>query len=73
MCQVPDPVQVVTLGNDLRNGERPQAVVPLGIWQSAETLGEWSLVGCTVAPGFSFGGFELARPGWEPDPDWEQE
>ena len=34
-------------------------------WQSAESLGEWTLVGCTVAPGFEFSGFELAPPGFE--------
>lgn len=55
------------LGNDLAAGERPQAVVPAGAWQSAESLGEWTLVGCTVAPGFEFAGFELAPPGWSPD------
>lgn len=54
------------LGIDLRAGERPQAVVPAGAWQAAESLGEWTLVGCTVSPGFEFDGFELAPPDWEP-------
>ncbi|MRG55148.1 cupin [Phyllobacterium sp. SYP-B3895] len=54
------------LGLDLAAGERPQAVVPAGQWQSAQTTGEWTLVGCTVAPGFDFAQFELAEPGWEP-------
>jgi len=54
------------LGNDLVAGERPQAVVPAFAWQAAESLGDWSLVGCTVAPGFSFAGFEMAPPGWQP-------
>ena len=54
------------LGTDLAAGERPQVVVPLGHWQSAESLGEWTLAGCTVAPGFDFERFELAPPGWEP-------
>ncbi len=44
----------------------PQAVVPVGCWQSAVSLGEWTLVGCTVAPAFEFSGFELASPGWQP-------
>jgi len=48
------------LGPQLLDGERPQAVVPAGAWQAAESLGEWTLVGCTVAPGFSFAAFELA-------------
>ena len=56
----------VWLGADLAAGERPQAVVPAGAWQQAESLGEWTLVGCTVAPGFQFAGFELAAPGFEP-------
>lgn len=54
------------LGVDLVAGERPQAVVPAGAWQSARSLGDWTLVGCTVAPGFDFAGFELAPEGWEP-------
>ena len=53
-------IERVTLGADLRAGERPQAVVPAHAWQAAESLGEWTLVGCTVAPGFEFAGFELA-------------
>jgi uncharacterized protein len=48
------------LGPDVAAGERPQAVVPPGAWQSAEPLGEWALVGCTVSPAFEFSGFELA-------------
>jgi predicted cupin superfamily sugar epimerase len=55
------------LGTDLAAGHAPQAVVPAGAWQSARSLGDWTLVGCTVAPGFQFSGFELAAPDWEPD------
>jgi hypothetical protein len=51
---------------DLARGERPQAVVPAGAWQSARALGEWSLAGCIVVPGFTFEGFELAPEGWRP-------
>jgi predicted cupin superfamily sugar epimerase len=54
------------LGPDLKAGERPQHVVPAGRWQAAESLGAWSLVGCTVAPGFNFAGFEMAPAGWQP-------
>jgi len=54
------------LGPDLRSGERPQLVVPAHHWQSARSLGDWTLVGCTVAPGFLFEGFELAPEGFEP-------
>lgn len=57
---------VITLGPDILAGERPQAVVPAGAWQSAESTGAWSLVGCTVSPGFEFSGFEMAPEGFEP-------
>jgi predicted cupin superfamily sugar epimerase len=56
----------VKLGPDLTAGERPQAIVPPGAWQAAESLGAWTLVGCTVAPGFEFERFELAPKGWRP-------
>jgi predicted cupin superfamily sugar epimerase len=59
-------IRDVTLGNDLAAGHQPQAVVPAHAWQAARSLGDWTLVGCTVAPGFSFDGFELAPPGWSP-------
>jgi uncharacterized protein len=52
--------QSLRLGPDLGAGERPQAVVPAAAWQNAESLGAWTLVGCTVAPGFEFSAFELA-------------
>jgi predicted cupin superfamily sugar epimerase len=54
------------LGPDILAGERPQAVVPPRAWQSAASLGTWTLVGCTVAPAFEFSGFELAPLDWTP-------
>ena len=54
------------LANDLAKGQSPQLVVPARHWQAARSLGEWSLVGCTVSPGFEFDGFEMAPEGWEP-------
>jgi len=54
------------LGADLAAGEQPQAIVPPHTWQSAESTGDWTLVGCTVAPGFDFAKFELAPKDWEP-------
>jgi predicted cupin superfamily sugar epimerase len=54
------------LGPDVMAGEQPQAIVPPGTWQSAESTGDWTLVGCTVAPGFDFAKFELAPKDWEP-------
>lgn len=53
-------VQQIELGIDLDAGQRPQAVVPAGAWQSARSLGAWTLVGCTVAPPFVFEAFDLA-------------
>jgi uncharacterized protein len=57
----------ITLGPDLASGEIPQAIVPVGAWQAAGTTGDWTLVGCTVAPGFDFSTFELAPKGWAPN------
>lgn len=62
------PVDVTTLGTDLAAGARPQAIVPAGAWQAARTAGAWSLMSCTVSPGFSFDGFELAPEGFDIPP-----
>jgi predicted cupin superfamily sugar epimerase len=59
-------VEALRLGSDLAAGERPQAVVPAGVWQTARAVGGWALVGCTVAPGFEFSSFEMAPAGWGP-------
>ncbi|MEL6584084.1 MAG: cupin domain-containing protein [Pseudomonadota bacterium] len=56
------------LGPEIMAGQMPQIVVPAGHWQSATSLGEWTLVGCTVSPGFEFSGFEMAEPDWRPTP-----
>jgi predicted cupin superfamily sugar epimerase len=63
-----DGRQVTTsvLGSDFARGERPQALVPAAAWQSARSRGDWTLVGCTVAPAFEFAAMELAPPGWRP-------
>ena len=58
--------RTVTLGPSLETGEVPQAIVPPNAWQAARSLGEYTLVGCTVSPGFDFAGFELAPEGFEP-------
>lgn len=62
--------RTITLGPDVAAGETPQAIVPPRAWQAATAIGDWTLVGCTVAPGFEFDRFELAPPGWEPSPGW---
>ncbi len=54
------------LGSNLLAGEHPQGLVPAHAWQSARSLGAWTLAGCTVAPGFDFAGFELAPEGFQP-------
>ena|SRR4051794_15763064 len=56
------------LGPDILGGQQLQLVVPANHWQTATSLGAWTLVGCTVAPAFDFAGFELAPPGWRPTP-----
>ena len=76
LCTADGRKQSHVLGADLAAGQAPQCVVPAGAWQMAEaapaeatgraSLPPWSLVGCTVAPGFSFAAFELAPPGWHP-------
>lgn len=56
------------LGPDVLGDEMPQLVVPAGWWQAARSTGDWTLVSCTVSPGFRFEGFELAPAGWELEP-----
>jgi predicted cupin superfamily sugar epimerase len=67
IAPAPGRIERLTLGDDLSSGQRPQAVVPAHAWQAAQSLGDWTLVGCTVAPGFAFSGFELAPKDWSPD------
>ncbi|NNL35594.1 MAG: cupin, partial [Silicimonas sp.] len=59
------PATAQSLGPDLAAGQVPQIIVPTDHWQAAEATTGWALVGCTVSPGFSFEGFELAAPGFE--------
>ena len=59
------PAQQHILGPKIENGERPQIVIPAGAWQGARPLGAFTLVGCTVAPGFEFSRFELAPPDYQ--------
>jgi len=56
----------VMLGKDMAGGERPQRLVPRGVWQAARSTGAWTLVGCTVTPAFEFAGFELGAPDFDP-------
>ncbi|MCC1493314.1 cupin domain-containing protein [Cognatishimia sp. F0-27] len=59
------PAMDRVLGPDLAAGALPQWIVPEGHWQAARSTGAWTLVGCTVSPGFRFEGFELAEPGFD--------
>jgi len=61
-------VEAHHLGPQLQRGQKPQIIVPPNCWQTATSLGAWTLVGCTVSPGFEFSGFELAEPNWRPVP-----
>lgn len=56
------------LGADLKAGQHLHFVLPPHCWQTAETLGRWTLMSCIVAPAFTFDGFELAAPDWRPSP-----
>ena len=58
--------RAVILGPDIAAGQVAQVVVPPHVWQAAEPVGEWTLVGCTVSPSFEFDGFEMAPVGWTP-------
>lgn len=55
-------LEIIRLGNNPAQGEVFQAVVPAGCWFGSKPADEttYSLVGCTVAPGFDFTDFELA-------------
>lgn len=59
-------IEAVTVGADFGGGEQPQVIVPPDCWQAAQSLGDWTLVSCTVSPGFEFAGFDLAAPDWKP-------
>ncbi|MEX3015764.1 cupin domain-containing protein [Gymnodinialimonas hymeniacidonis] len=58
------PAQDLLLTPDLNVGA-PQLIVPEGHWQAARTTGSFTLVSCTVSPGFTFDGFTLAEPGFD--------
>jgi predicted cupin superfamily sugar epimerase len=58
--------ETLMLGKELAVGQHPQVVIPANWWQAAESTGAYTLVGCTVSPGFVFSSFEMAPPGWEP-------
>ena len=56
------PAEERILGPNVLAGESPQIIVPKDTWQAARSTGTWTLVGCTVSPGFRFEGFTLAPP-----------
>jgi len=61
-----EALHTIILGTGLAADQRPLGMVPPHAWQSARSLGDWTLVGCTVAPAFEFAGFEMAPEGWSP-------
>jgi predicted cupin superfamily sugar epimerase len=60
------PKHDMMLGADIIAGQTPQGWVPAHHWQASTPQGGWTLVSCTVTPGFDFAGFSLAPPGWSP-------
>ncbi|MEM6906661.1 MAG: cupin domain-containing protein [Pseudomonadota bacterium] len=60
--------EAMLLGPEIAAGQRPQRLVPKGWWQTATSMGAFTLVGCTVSPAFEFSGFEMAPPDWRPTP-----
>ncbi|XP_038057742.1 uncharacterized protein LOC119729232 isoform X4 [Patiria miniata] len=73
-----DPAEVLTaapdgvlqkktiFGPDIFQDQEPQFLIRADYWQMARCLGEWTLFGCTVSPGFEFADFEMAPKGWQP-------
>jgi predicted cupin superfamily sugar epimerase len=63
VLQYDGKLDTIRLGNDLNKGETFQFVVPANCWFASEpaTNTDFSFVGCTVAPGFDFEDFELAK------------
>lgn len=61
-----EPPHKLLLGTDFAAGQQPQGIVPEHAWQRARSSGDWTLVGCTVAPGFEFSGFEIAPAEFDP-------
>ena len=59
------PARDAVLGPDIAAGQEPQRIVPPHHWQSARSTGDWTLVSCTVSPGFTFDGFTLAVPDFD--------
>lgn len=59
------PAIHLMLGPDVTKGQKPQRIIPTMHWQAARSTGDWTLVGCTVSPGFEFSGFELAPPDFD--------
>jgi predicted cupin superfamily sugar epimerase len=59
------PARDVILGPDFAQDQEPQQIVPKGVWQAACSTGDYTLVGCTVSPGFRLEGFELAPVGFD--------
>ena len=59
------PATEAVIGPDISAGQKPQLIVLPHYWQAARSSGDWTLVSCTVSPGFLFEGFTLAPPGFD--------
>ena len=53
--------KLLLLGNDFAAGHRPQILVPANVWQGTRTMGEYTLFGCTVAPGFEYSDYQSGQ------------
>ena len=58
--------EALHLGPNVQVNQKPHVIVKKNYWQSAVSLGEWSLVSCMVSPAFEFTGFEMAEENWFP-------
>jgi len=65
------PARSQVLGPDVLAGQAPQIVLAPDVWQAARSTGAFTLVSCTVSPGFCFAGFTLAPPGFDIPADTE--
>ena len=59
-------IEKIILNNKINNDQIFHYIVKAGTWFSMESQGEYSLIGCTVAPSFDYDDFELAPKNWKP-------
>ena len=60
-------IEEIILNNKINNDQIFHYIVKAGTWFSMESQGEYSLIGCAVAPPFDYDDFELAPKNWKPE------